>query len=282
MIGERERFDLLVIGALAVDRIGRRLEPGGSVLFACEAAARIGLRVAAVTVSGDEPAAREGMARLRASATVMRQPATESVRFLHEEAGGRRRLTLEASAPPIEPHDALLTWNPAAVLFAPVADEIRPSLIAMVREHLGGVLAGGAMQGWLRELRRGQTVEPRPLGRIPDELADTIRRLDVLIASDEDLVLEGDDARSCLAALRSWSGERPRLAVTMGADGAWLAHQGEESVVAPRRRLDGVPTIGAGDIFGSVLVARLARSGDYRAAAIEATTVTVEQLAARR
>ena len=282
MIGERQRFDLLVIGALAVDRIGGRLAPGGSVLFACEAAARIGLRVAAITVSGDEPAAQEGMARLRASATVLRQPATESVRFLHEEIGGRRRLTLEAVAQPIEPHDLLLTSSPPAVLFAPVADEIRPALMETVLDELGGVLAGGAMQGWLRELRLGHAVDPRPLGRVPGDLAHTIRRLDVLIASDEDLVLEGNDARSCLAALRSWSGRRPRLAVTMGADGAWLADQEEPRVVTPARRLDGIPTIGAGDIFGSVLVARLARSGDYHAAAVEATAATVEQLTARR
>ena len=139
------------------------------------------------------------------------------------------------------------------------------------------------MQGWLRTLRPGAEVEPRSLAEIPEPLAREVRRLDLLVASDEDLVIEGADAVERLAALRRWSGPRPELVVTVGVDGAWLdgADAGVLHIPAARR-LTGIATVGAGDAFGAVVAVDRARGVTLEAAARHAAAAVADLLELRR
>jgi sugar/nucleoside kinase (ribokinase family) len=70
------------------------------------------------------------------------------------------------------------------------------------------------------------------------------------------------------------------LVVTAGADGSWLALQHVEHIPAPRI-VQEVSTVGAGDAFAAVMVARLAQGESALAAAREAANAVAEMLIRR-
>jgi sugar/nucleoside kinase (ribokinase family) len=250
-------LDLLVVGGLTVDRFadGQSL-PGGSVMHAVRALRATSARVGVVTLAGDEPAARDGLRELgETAAAVHVEPAERSIGFLHAEVPTGRRLTFERSAGLLAcPARAV---RPATVLFAPVADELGPSLGGQAYE---GARRGAILQGWLRELRPGRVVRQLPLSALPEQLISTLATLDLLVASHEDLAAVGPTPSAQLEALRASIGTGPVLVVTNGAAGAWVDHSpaaaggAERWHVATGRTVANVNTVGAGDVLAAALL----------------------------
>ena len=275
------RPDLLVIGGLTVDRFADGSSaPGGSVLHIARAAAPRGLRVAAVTVAGPEPEARAGLDELRrllARLDASQAPAT--ARFMHRDSHGGRRLWLEQSGARIHLSDPGSRPAPRAILVAPIADEIAPDDVA----RLGaGSKRGAILQGFLRSPAGDGEIRPRPLSALAPALTAALGGLDLVVASREDLLGEAAEPADQLTALRSHLGAGPELVVTDGVRGVWTE---AEHLPVPRL-IEGVPSIGAGDIFAAFLLAgdrlRRADAGSLRQRAEGAMRVVAEVLEGRR
>ncbi len=243
-------LDLLVVGGLTVDRLpdGSSVA-GGSVLHASRAAARAGHRVGVVASVGPEPEAAGALAELRATGFVVAQPADRSIAFEHRSAGGGRQLRFLGSGGALRSPPAPVAAR--LVLFAPVAGELGPDLGGQrdAAERRAAIL-----QGWLRRLAVGEVVTPLPLSRLDPARRRVLADMDVLIASREDLVAEGDEPGSQLDALRAAFGPRAVLVVTDATNDAWFDAAGERWQVPVRRRVEG-SSVGAGDMFAALLLA---------------------------
>jgi sugar/nucleoside kinase (ribokinase family) len=271
--------DLLIVGGLTIDRFADGSSaPGGSVLHSSRAAAAAGLRVAVVAAAGDEPDARRGLEEIGRVATLVHVRVPRTIAFRHDESGPIRRLYLDVAAtpldaPPVDP-------RPTAVLYAPVANEIGSALSRQVFE---GVLTAAILQGWLRILAPGALVQPRLLRDLPRDLVARLGELDILIASREDLLAEGDTPNAQLDVLRSVIGPRPTLVVTEGIAGAWIDAGAGRLHIDVAEPITRVPTVGAGDAYAAVLAARLgSRRHDLVSAAADAAAAVSRMLAARR
>ena len=288
MIDDHPSIDLLVIGALAIDRIASATVPGGSVLYATEAAAAAGFRVAAATTCGAEATARAGLDRLAAAAlTVKRHASPVTTRFSHEHHDDRRVLTLEARADPIDPAgdaigELVARDRPPAILAAPIEAEISGALAARLRSLAPATYAAASIQGWLRCASDTGRVEAVTLGAVDVTVRRALAGFDLVVASEEDLMADGVDAAARLNRLRAWTGPRPDLVVTMGAAGALLDCRGERHVVRPPRVVRDVATVGAGDAFAAVLAAARGTGQPVLVAATSAAAMVTEILSARQ
>jgi fructokinase len=269
-------LDLLVVGALTIDSFGDgSAAAGGSVLHAARAVAGSGYSVGVVTVAGPEPEAQDGLRELRSLGQVHAEPAPSTLGFAHRLAAGERQLVLAAAAQPLVcPSRAVV---PAAVLYAPLADEFGAGLAG---QRYDGARTGAILQGWLRTLDVGQRVHPLTLSALSAALVDVLSRFDVLIASREDLLAVAPQPPQQLDALRARFGIVPGLIVTDGARGAWLDDSaGRLHIPAPAA----VPaatasTVGAGDAFAAIVLAELGRARPLRSAARVAASTVVELL----
>jgi sugar/nucleoside kinase (ribokinase family) len=275
------RPDLLIVGGLAVDRLADgSTVAGGSVLHGARAVVASGRRVATITAAGDEPEAVAAIAELAGLGRCLATPAPTSIHYAIHEEGGRRRLVLEAASGDL-PVSAVDVAEIAAraVLLAPIAGEISPKAI---RACAPAPVRVAALQGWLRHLIPGDEALPLPLDALPADLRSAVAALDALVASDEDLAAPGSEPRDLLQSLRAFVGPRPALLLTTGADGACLDDPatGIHYLSTPRR-LDGVSTIGAGDVVAALLSVGLGAGLDPPAAAAAAMIGTAEVLAAR-
>jgi sugar/nucleoside kinase (ribokinase family) len=286
-------LDLLVIGGLTIDRFaGEQVAPGGSVLHATRAAAHAGLRTAIVTAAGEEPTAAAGIDELqRLAAHVEVQPAGETIRFRHRESPAGRRLWLENGGGAIDlDHDAAGRIRTRAVLFAPVASEVGPGILRRAHElwSPGTWTHGAILQGWLRRASHGREVVPLTPSELSDDLVGALARLQVLVASREDLLAADALPARQLAVLRARVGDGPVLVVTDGPEGVWMDDGASSLRHLPAPwRVEGVPMVGAGDAFAALFVAGLASKpagfpADLDALAMRAMRDVAELLAARR
>jgi sugar/nucleoside kinase (ribokinase family) len=121
-----------------------------------------------------------------------------------------------------------------------------------------------SLQGWLRQLVPGELVIGRPLAELDPGLIAALSRMDLLVASREDLLADADRPDQQLDALRSALGPRPALVLTDAAAGAWFDHTGsgasERWQVPVARVVESVPAIGAGDVFAAALTLRWPRA----------------------
>jgi sugar/nucleoside kinase (ribokinase family) len=108
----------------------------------------------------------------------------------------------------------------------------------------------------------GDEVELIAPSDLPDDLVEALASLEVLVASREDLAAAADVPQQQIQMLRRRVGPRPVLIVTDGPEGIWIdwAHRQPEHLAVPWR-VDDVPTVGAGDAFAALYVARLAGAG---------------------
>jgi sugar/nucleoside kinase (ribokinase family) len=272
-------LDLVVVGGLTVDRFtDGSAAPGGAVLHITRALAPRGMRVGIVTTAGAEPEAQAGLAELRELASwveVSTSPA--SITFAHAETAAGRELVLErrGGRVPTASADAA-----AAVLYAPVADEIPASGLVSGR----GAIRGAILQGWLRSTAEGEPVRSRSVAAVDAGLAVALGALDLVVGSSEDLLADGADPLGQLQALRATLGDRPPLVVTDGANGPWLDDGSGPRHLPLGQQIDGVSTIGAGDMFAAFMLLALARSvgASLMAAASLATDQVAEVLVSRR
>jgi sugar/nucleoside kinase (ribokinase family) len=245
------RPDLLVIGALTIDRFADgSSSPGGSVMHVARAAAAArGVRLAVITVAGPEPAAQLGLDELRGLAALVERTAADSTAtFIHRDSLGGRRLWLERRGGSIRLADLHLHDTPQAVLLAPIADEVADEDLA----RLGpGPTRAAILQGYLRWVAADGEVRPLPLPALDPRLVAALSQFDLLVASREDLLGEAMKPSDQLAALRRLVGPRPALVVTDGVNGVWT----ESGHLPAPRVVEGVPNVGAGDIFAAFMLA---------------------------
>jgi sugar/nucleoside kinase (ribokinase family) len=275
--------DLLVVGGMTVDRLpDGSATAGGSVVHGGGAAARMGARVAAVTLAGSEPEVTFALRGLRGGLErVEVQRVQRSIGFEHRVDGERRILRFLGSAGlPIR-----LDGAPAAgaILYAPVAGEIEAAGLTRAR---GGALRAAILQGWLRRLVPGELVSGLALAELDPDLVAALAQMDLVVASREDLLADAERPHEQLDALRSVLGPRPVLVLTDATAGAWFDHTGngtsERWRVPVDHVVEGVPVVGAGDIFAAALALRwprggaATRDGITRAARAAAETVARE------
>ena len=244
------RLDLLVIGALTIDRFADGSSgPGGSVMHIARAAPMRGMRVAVISVAGPEPQAQTGLAELRGlAARVELTAADATATFIHRDGpGAARRLWLERRGGSIRLSEPGAD-TPQAILVAPVADEIATEDLAGVRP---GTTRAAILQGYLRSVAADREIRPLPLSALDPRLVAALSHYDLLVASREDLVAEANEPSDQLAALRRLVGPRPALVVTDGVRGVWT----EDGHVSAPRVVAGVPSVGAGDIFAAFMLA---------------------------
>jgi sugar/nucleoside kinase (ribokinase family) len=275
-VREQIPVDLLIVGGITVDElVGSGEAAGGAARYATEAALTAGLRVALHTVAGEEPVVRRALDRLAAQAHVIRHPAPRSIRFEHHGTDDARRLRLRAMTDPIRVAQPDRLPVAAAVLFAPVAGEVAADVVRAVRAPF----RAAGLQGWLRQTDRDGWVITRPMAMLDPELTGALRGLDLLIASLEDVAeLDGPAA---LAQIRAWAGPRPQLVVTAGTEGAWLDDGLGPASHVRAEVIEGRHTIGAGDAFAAVLVARRGAGRALWDAAEDAASATAIYLATR-
>ncbi|MGH2380309.1 MAG: hypothetical protein ACRDG7_03695, partial [Candidatus Limnocylindria bacterium] len=119
--------EALIVGGLTIDRFtDGSVAPGGSVLHAGLATIAEGAMLTTLTVAGDEPAAREGIARLDELGRLAHQRVPSTTVYRHEERDGARVLILEARAAPIGAEGLRNLAAPDVALVAPIADEVEP------------------------------------------------------------------------------------------------------------------------------------------------------------
>jgi sugar/nucleoside kinase (ribokinase family) len=275
-------LDILVVGGLTIDRFADGSSaPGGSVLHIARAAAPRGLRLGVITTAGPEPTARSGvdeLNRLAAFAEVGDGAATTTFRH-SQTAAGRELHLVRRGADPRVGAGASDRPKARAILFAPVAGEVEPAALGRWGPE---PFRAAILQGWLRTMDPGSLVLPVPLGSLDAQLIRALGRLDLLVASREDLVAEGDDPESQLLALRRAVSARPTLVVTDGANGMWLSTGSSSVQLAAPRQVDGVSTVGAGDILAAFMLASLVAAQPAVAAAHQAMRIVAEVLEGRK
>ncbi len=273
---------LLIVGGLTIDHFADgRSAPGGSVIHAGRAAVAAGVRPSFVTVAGNEPEAVDGLEQLAAMGELLRQPSPRTTAFGHDEADGRRVLTLEATADDIAP--PFPAGRPDVALLAPIADELPAASVVSLRAAMSPRIAVFLIQGWLRRLTIGEPVHPLALDEVPHDVWDAFRSADAIVVSTEDLAEAPEDPFVQASAVRARLGEAPVLVLTLGPQGYLLDDPSSPRVVAsvPRRVVENVPMVGAGDTFGAVLALHLARGSTASNAALAATDGVIRMLEGR-
>lgn len=276
--------ETLIIGGLTVDRFADgAVAPGGSVLHSGLAAGAEGAALTTLTVAGDEPPARDGLARLEAMGRLSCQRAPATTTYRHAERDGARVLLLEERSEPIRSDRLDGLPRPAVALVAPIADEVTAAFVDELRSRVQPRRTVMLIQGWLRRLEIGREVQPLPLSSLSTQAARTLGHADVIVVSTEDLVESPRDPFGQAKALRGRVGPGPILVVTLGTEGYLLDDPSLDRVLAsvPRRVVTGVPMVGAGDIFGASLAIHLARGVGASAAADLATERVISTLEAR-
>ncbi|MBA3689288.1 MAG: hypothetical protein H0W81_10745 [Chloroflexi bacterium] len=244
------RPDLLVIGGLTADRFADGSSaPGGSVLHIARAAGAWGMRLAVMTVAGPEPEAQAGLEELRRLTAWLESSAADSTAtFIHRDSPEGRRLWLEQGGGPIRMADLATRDAPRAILVAPIADEVATE--DMARKD-AATTRGAILQGFLRSFAADGEVRPLPLSALDPRLVAAVSEFDLLVASREDLAGEAAEPEEQHVALRSRVGGRPAIVLTDGVRGVWT----EREHLPVRRRIDGVASVGAGDIFAAFMLA---------------------------
>jgi hypothetical protein len=270
--------EITIVGGLTIDRFANGTTAGGgSVLHASRGMALDGRSVATVTMAGPEPEARAAVRELASLGRVDAAPAGRTIAFGHDQLHPLRTLRLlVAGEVLLRPATAAAT---PAVLFAPIADELGPGLAGQPQ---GTAVTGALLQGWLRQLEPGEPVRGRRLAELPPQLVERLAAFDLLVASTEDVCADASNPPAQLAALRQTFGLRPHLLLTAADEGAWLAAPGATTVrIRPPRIVDGVPTVGAGDVMGAATLAAMSRGAPAADAARDAAGLVAAFLADR-
>ena len=178
----------------------------------------------------------------------------------------------------------ILADPPDVALLAPIADELPASAVVDLRDSARPRLAVLLIQGWLRRLEIGQPARPLALGEVPQATWDAFGAADAIVVSTEDLAESPEDPFVEAAALRERLGPRPLLVLTLGEQGYLLDDPTADRVVAsvPRRVVEGVPMVGAGDTFGAALAIQLGLGATPAAAATAATDRVIRMLESRQ
>lgn len=255
---------------LAIGHVTRDLLPdgswrlGGTVTFAALTAIRLGLRAAIVTSAPPDVLAAVDAALPDIAISAL--PAVEATTFENIYTPRGRRQYLRGRAAPLTIDIVPDAWRAAPiVLLGPLAHEIGADLITA----FPGSLVAATPQGWLRQWDANGLVSPAPLSHqdtaLPHLQALILSRDDVqspFIERDEPVDM-ADDAD---ATIRGWAQVVPLIAVTCGAEGAYLWRQGVRSDLFAGYPVREVDPTGAGDVFAAAFLCELRRTSDPGAA----------------
>jgi sugar/nucleoside kinase (ribokinase family) len=253
--------DFLTIGHVTRDILpDRTFSLGGTVTFAALTAYRLGLVAAITTCSGAELLSDLPALLPDIGLAVRTSPATTA--FVNTYHEGFRTQYLRARADQLQLEDVPEAWHKApVVLFAPLDQELSPSLVRLFPRHPGSIFAA-TPQGWLRRWDKDGRVWPAPW----NAAGEILPLLDVLILSHDDLLPFANGDRTAVGAMLShWSMQVPLLVATDGRHGATLLQHGtaERFPAYAAREVD--PT-GAGDVFAAAFLVHYHRHSDPRKA----------------
>lgn len=251
-------IDFLSIGHITHDRTPDGFRLGGTVSYAAVTARRLGHRPGILTRASTEglhiAPDPDGAEIIAASpdgvldgVAIHLLPSPVSTTFTNIYHGSERTQVIEALAEPIWPADLPPAWATApVVLLGPIARETPPVWATIFPNALVGVTP----QGWMRCWDAQGRVSPAPW----ENMAEFLAHADVVILSREDV--GGDDA--FLAELARLA---RLLVITDGWHGATVYRAGERFPIPPRPTEQVDPT-GAGDVFATAFLLRLAETGD--------------------
>jgi len=263
-------IDFLAIGHLTHDRTPDGFRLGGTVSYAAVTARRLGHWPAILTraalngllTTTNEPESPANVAALPGNplegVPIHVLPSPVSTTFVNIYRDGQRTQVIEALAEPISPAELPPAWAQVPiVLLGPLVREIPPAWVNVFPASLMGVTP----QGWMRQWDAAGHVRPARW----ENAAEFLHRADVVILSREDM--GGDEVY--LAALAT---QARLMIVTDGWHGATIYQDGGCRRVPPRPTQEVDPT-GAGDIFATAFLIRLAETGDPFTAAQFANVV---------
>ena len=256
------------INFLAIGHITHDLTPdgfrfGGTVSFASVTARRLGWQPGILTRVAPEgllqgPAPTEPVDVIApdgsplAGTPIHLLPSATSTTFTNIYRDGVRTQVVAELAEPVMPADLPAAWTDVpVVLLGPLVKDVPASWTAVFPRALLGVTP----QGWMRRWDAAGHVSPTRW----ENAASFLHRADVAVLSRED-VGGDDDYIADLARLARL------LVITDGWHGATIYMDGASQRVPPRSTSEVDPT-GAGDVFATSFLLRLAETGDPLVAA---------------
>jgi sugar/nucleoside kinase (ribokinase family) len=253
--------DFLTIGHVTRDLLpDQSFSLGGTVTFAALTAYHLGL-VAAITTCADAELQADLPARLPDIGLAV-HTSSATTAFVNTYHEGFRTQYLRARADQVQLEDVPEAWCKApVVLFAPLDQELSPSLVRLFPRHPGSIFAA-TPQGWLRRWDEVGRVWPTPW----TPAGEILPLLDVLILSHDDLLPFANGNRTDAdAMLTHWSMQVPLLVATDGRHGATLFQHGVAERF-PAYTAHEVDPTGAGDVFAAAFLVHYHRHGDPRKA----------------
>lgn len=235
--------DYLVVGHLTIDLLpDDRAAPGGTAFYGAVTAQRLGYRAGMLTATPTPEIAPPEVA-------VCAVPSPTASTFAHRYTEGRREQLVHGIAAPIRLADLPEPWRAAPVVhLGPVIGEVDMELaFAFPR-----AVIGATPQGWMRTVDAPLPAPMHPASWRPS--MELLRRLDLIVLSEEDLV--GDQGAAAAFARHCRC-----VALTRGAAGITLYIAGEPRHL-PAAPASPVDTNGAGDVFAAAMLLQLSETGD--------------------
>jgi 1D-myo-inositol 3-kinase len=251
-------INFLAVGHITRDRTREGFRLGGTVSYAAVTALRLGWRPGILTCgSAEQLGYRAGQAGPENVVAPLGSPLETvaihllswpvTTTFANIYRGYQRTQVVEALAGPIDPVQLPAAWaDVPVVLLGPLVRELPSTWAKMFANSLMAVTP----QGWMRQWDADGHVRATRW----ENASEFLPRADVVILSRDDV--GGDD--TYIAELIR---QARTLVVTDGWRGAMVYHAGAGYHVPaqPTREVD--PT-GAGDVFATAFVLRLAETGD--------------------
>jgi sugar/nucleoside kinase (ribokinase family) len=251
-------INFLTIGHITHDLTPDGFRFGGTVSFASVTARRLGWQpgiLTRVAVDGllQSPAPAEPVDVIApdgsplAGIPIHLLPSATSTTFMNIYREGVRTQVVAELADPVTPADLPAAWaDVPVVLLGPLVRDVPASWTAMFPRALMGITP----QGWMRSWDAAGHVSPTRW----ENAASFLHRVNVAVLSREDV--GGDEAY-----IADLARQARILIMTEGWRGATIYMDGASHHVPPRPATEVDPT-GAGDVFATAFLLRLAETGD--------------------
>jgi sugar/nucleoside kinase (ribokinase family) len=242
--------DYLLVGHIAHDETPDGPKLGGTVSYAGSTADALGMKVAMVTSAQHNEVV---MTALPIGAKVHLVESPHSTIFVNNYVGDVRRQVLRSRAATLSLSDIPMAWRNAPIVhLAPLDDEIDPQLALAFPDSF----CAATPQGWMRAWNDEGLVRPKPWA----DADALLPLLNATILSEED-IQQDRELEAHYASCASL------LVVTRAAKGCTVYQKGEEPINIPAPVVQVVDATGAGDVFASVFLIMMQRTGYVRRAA---------------
>ncbi len=255
-------IDYLLVGHVARDITPDGEVWGGTAYYSAITAQRLGASVAVVTSAAEV----EELRRVLTGIEVAVVPTERTTTFENRYHGNQREQLLHYAAPPLTFDTIPEAWRNAKIVhFAPIAQDVEPTLLAQFPHSLLTVTP----QGWMRQWDARGRVQYRTL----PSPSETLRAVDALVFSAEDVANDWDAMKALIDAV-------PLAVVTQAAEGAVVYNQ-DGAHPMPVRPATMVDPTGAGDVFAAAFFLKLYESGHPLEAAAFANVVAAFSIEAQ-